>query len=378
MFGLLKSLLRNAPTPKRAPPLALPDREFVAFVTPVEAPHFLAAGESLNSDMASMRLRVGVPAQELAKKIPVGLIPIGYLRNDPGLATLGRVRAIVVGKQPVRFFTQERDSASELLDWVESAAMRCRVIVDFSDDLAAAAEMFSEPSLLDAQRRLLGACHGTVPTQALKERLTPYARHGITVIEDPYESATAGEPRLECGAAIKLAWFGVFGEPLRPFIEGQFAEIAGRLAPRALELAFVTYAGMAPLVEQMADRLHSVNPNLSVRHIAWSLHAAAEALSRADIVVLPQDAGSDWGRVKSHNRLVEALRAGRFTVATPIPSYLELAPYAWVEDDLAAGIEWALTHPPDALARVRAGQAHVAERFSPARIGAQWAQALGV
>jgi len=78
---------------------------------------------------------------------------------------------------------------------------------------------------------------------------------------------------------------------------------------------------------------------------------------------------SEWGRVKSHNRMVEALRGGRFPIVSSIPSYQELAHVAWVGEDLAAGVEWAINHPDEVVNRISAGQALVEERFSPRLIG---------
>jgi hypothetical protein len=303
-------------------------------------------------------------------------VPVDYLAADPTLADLGELRAAVIAKLPVSFFTSQNERSEALQSWAEAVSRHSRVLVDFSDDLAAAAAIYSEPRLRDVQKRLLRACAATVPTVALRERLHEDARHGVTVIEDPYESPTAAAPRFAPGATLRLAWFGVFGEPLRPYIETQFAAIARRLAPRAVELAFVTSAHAAPLVLDMADALSAISPSFRLRHVEWSLDAARRSIEDADIVVLPQDAGSAWGRVKSHNRLVETIRAGRFAVASPVPAYLELAEFAWVGEDLASGAEWALTHPADVQARIAAGQAYVAKRFSPERIGALWARAL--
>lgn len=351
--------------------------EFVAFVTSIAAPHCLAPGETLESDQASMRLRVGIPARELAHRVPVWLVPPDYLRADPELARLGAARAIVLGKVPVRFVTQDPVRAMDLAAWAESAGRERCVVADFSDDFGAAARMYSKPELLEFQTRMLAGCHATVPSEALRVSLSPFARHGISVIEDPYESPQAAEPRFAPGPVLRLVWFGVFAAELRPFIEAQLAAIARRL-PVPVELAFVTYAAEAQRVNEMAAVVQGVNARFTVRHVTWSLAASARELARADIVVLPQDAASAWGRVKSHNRLVEAIRGGRFAVASPIPSYLELASHAWVDDDLAAGIEWALGHPQHALQRIREGQAYVANRFAPERIGEAWAGVLGI
>lgn len=94
-------------------------------------------------------------------------------------------------------------------------------------------------------------------------------------------------------------------------------------------------------------------------------------------MLLPQ-ADDAWGRVKSHNRLVESIRSGRFALASPIPSYVELQDFAWVGADLAEGLDWALGQPQDAAARLAAGQSAIESRFSPAVVGARWRAALGL
>ena len=351
---------------------------FVAFIADIDEPVFLGPGETLESAQASMRLRVAIPARELARRYSVCLVPIDYVVSDPTLAGLGTVRAIVVGKTPVIFFTERPERAEALVSWVETMAPRERMVVDFSDDLAAAAALSLQPALVGFQRRLLRACPATVPSNALGARLAREAGHAITVIEDPYESLAAGAPRFAPGTTLRLVWFGIFDQPLRAFLEAQFATIARRITGRPIELAFVTYADRKSEAAELGHALQAVNPAFFLRHVPWSLEAAAAELERADLVVLPQDAASDWGRVKSHYRLVESIRAGRFAVASPIPSYVELANYAWIGNDLAAGVAWALDHPQEVERRLAEGQAYVAERFSPGRVAEKWAEVLGI
>jgi glycosyltransferase involved in cell wall biosynthesis len=378
-FGILKSIFGGGRKTASAAALdtSAADKGFIAFVADVDEPYFLAPEDTLETGQASLRLRVGIPARELARRVPVCLVPIGYIESDPTLAGLGVVRAIAVGKFPVSLLIREPALGSALVSWIEVMARKHRVTADFCDDLAAAAVMYSSPALAEFQRQLLLACPVTVPSSALRERLAPDARYGISVIEDPYESA-AGEPRFMPGSILRFVWFGVFGPPLRASIEAQFTGIARRLAGRAAELVFVTHISRENLVREMALALREAHPNFSIRFVEWSLETTARELEHADLVVLPQDAASDWGRVKSHNRLVEAIRAGRFAVVSPVPSYLELKDYAWVGDDLADGIAWALEHPAEARARLIAGQTYIAERFAPARIGAKWADVLGI
>lgn len=377
-LAILKSFFRRrSALTARADFSRARDDEFIAFMTFVDEPRFLAQNDTLQSDQASMRLRVGLPARELARRYRVCLVPISYIEQDPTLARLGKVRAVVIGKLPVNFFLSQADRARRLLDWTEAMARECRTVVDFSDDLGAAAAMFSQPVLLKFQKRLLQACPATVTNEALLQRLASDSRHGLTVIEDPYESAQAGEPRFAPNSVVRLVWFGVFGPPLRAFVEAQLGDIARGLS-RPIELAFLTHSSQMDLVSDMANALTKMNDGFSLRFVPWSLSATAYELQRCDIVVLPQDVKSDWGRVKSHNRLVESIRAGRFAVASPIPAYLELADYGWIREDLCSGIKWALDHRDEVLSRVAAGQAYIGERFAPSGIAAKWSRVLQI
>src|SRR6186713_2880441 len=123
---------RQAPRPVSSGP------EFVGFLTSIDAPCFLEPGQVFEADLASMRLRVGIPAAQLAERTGVWLLPTGYVRSDPTCAKLGRARALV--------------------EWIESRARDHRVIVDFSDNLDAAAEIYAAPLLSEFQRRCLAAC----------------------------------------------------------------------------------------------------------------------------------------------------------------------------------------------------------------------------
>jgi hypothetical protein len=128
----------------------------------------------------------------------------------------------------------------------------------------------------------------------------------------------------------------------------------------------------------MRERLRARHPNLELRFIPWSLGSTEAALERSDFVLLPQEHRTDWGKVKSHNRMVSVIRAGRLAIASPIPAYRELADYAWVGDDLGQGLRWAIGHPDEARQRVTEGQRYIETRFAPQAIGDKWAAALGI
>src|SRR5207244_952326 len=67
-----------------------------------------------------------------------------------------------------------------------------------------------------------------------------------------------------------------------------------------------------------------------------------------------------------------ALCAGRFPVCHPSPYYEALGEFAWVGNDLAEGIRWALSHPEQVLERLGRGQDYVARVHAPAAVARGW------
>jgi len=74
----------------------------------------------------------------------------------------------------------------------------------------------------------------------------------------------------------------------------------------------------------------------------------------------------------STNRIVKALRAGRFVV-TPggVESWEQFAPYIWI-GDVSDGILWALNNREEACSKIQAGQEAIRKKYSPQSIGQQW------
>lgn len=354
------------------------DGAFVAFLTHAAEVQAIAPGERLFADTASTRLRVLIPAAELARRVPVRLVPLTQFLADPGLRDLGTPRAVVIAKLAAGAVAGMERELTAILDALAAGRCPAPVFADLSDDYAALAAALRAPFLATYQRRLAECCTLTVPCAALREALAPVAARSVEVIEDPYESAAAQPVRTQAGDPPALCWFGTLGPPNADDLRESLSDLARGMAEVGGRIELVAGERSRAAGTAIAAAVAAANPRWSVAFTAWSPGSAAAAIARSDFVLLPQAHATPWGRVKSHNRLVETIRAGRLALAAPIPSYLDLADYAWVGEPLAEGLRWALAHPDDAAARVAAGQAHVAVRFSPAAVGARWAQVLGV
>jgi len=114
---------------------------------------------------------------------------------------------------------------------------------------------------------------------------------------------------------------------------------------------------------------------LTANFTQWSPAATWQAMSDCDLVVVPSLPAAKK-LVKSPNRVAEPLRAGRFVVAYPLPSYVELADYVWLGEDVAEGVVWAVANSAEVRRRLVAGQVYVNRRFSPLSIGRVWESVL--
>lgn len=362
------SLARELPVAKR----------WVAFIADFDEVRRVEPGQRLYSPLGSTRLRVLIPAEELARRLPVYVVPLARVLGGLSADGLGSPSAIVLGKLTTRQVATLKRELDRLLDWIARRARSVPIFADLSDDYAAHAPGLREPFLAEYQRRLAEHCTLVVPCEALRDALAPWARRGIAVIEDPYESAAARPVRAAHSTPLRLGWFGNLGELNVGLLTRECRALALDGAGQEMHFQLVTADASRPLVERVARAVVEASPRCAVTFTAWSLAATRAAIDASDFVLLPQDHESAWGRVKSHNRLVEAIRGGRLALASPIPAYQELAEYAWVGDTLPAGLRWARDHPDAAARRVAAGQVYVETRFSPRAVGQRWAKALGV
>lgn len=350
---------------------------WVAFITDSSEVQRAAPGERLFAPMASTRLRVLIPAAELAARIPVYFVPLDRILRQ-GSDEFGAPVAIVLAKLAAGRVAKAKRALDPLLTWLADRALSTTVCADLSDDYEALAGAFGEPYLAEYQRRLAEHCVLSVPCEALRQAMLPRARRDVVVIEDPYESEAASPVRVAPSTPLRLCWFGNLGPPNLAQVARDLGALAATAADLDAVLEIVAGEASATLVDVVVRAVGEASSRWTVSFTPWSLTATESAIWRSDFVLLPQEHSSAWGRVKSHNRLVETIRGGRLAIASPIPSYLELADYAWVGDSLADGLSWALTHPSEAALRVQAGQAHVETRFAPRVIGEKWSRALRV
>lgn len=347
-------------------------------------------GDRPVSSAASVRYRLIIPAQALAASgHEVKFLQLGLDSRPEEVARDLAAGVLVLPKLATDVSVFDWMSAL-MLDLARRARERgVRVLVDVCDD------QFSDPVRGKYLAQAVKECDGVIastPTMAAIVRA--HTARPVQVVGDPYEGPR-GSPRFDPPAPwprsllahllktllsggrrsrpLRLLWFGHESnfESLVPQIP--------RLRPLTRRYPIEVHVVTSPRPEIMSrcERLNSENsPAVRVRLSAWSTETVWDALEECDIVVIPSSADDRAKAVKSPNRLLESIRAGRFVCASPVPSYQEFSRYSWIAEDLAAGIEWALSHRKDVIDRLKSGQEHVVLHHSPEAIARQWESAL--
>ncbi len=174
----------------------------------------------------------------------------------------------------------------------------------------------------------------TCGSEIMAETVMHHTGRESTVIDDPYENAEA-EPRCKGNTVL---WFG-------------------------------HSANLASLVPHLEAAPIMVCSDWSGAHVKWSRDAEDASIAGSAVVLLTSSS-----RGASANRVVKAIRAGRFVVAPDDcpESWRELSPYMHI-GDVSEGIRWALNNREESCKKTLAGQHYIQQRYSPQLIGSQWA-----
>lgn len=251
-----------------------------------------------------------------------------------------------------------------------AASAGAQVVVDLCDD------HFDTPELSDTYFELCERADLiTASTTTMAEVIRDRTGRKAAIIDDPFEGPL-GQPHFcprVLGNEVRLAWFGhpVNFDTILAMLPG--LKSLSREMP--LELHLVTDLNAAKQSPLLAELQRAVDQRLQLRLTPWSLNATWQALAQCDLVLVPS-LPSVKKLVKSPNRAVEGIRAGRLVLAYPLPAYQELAPGLWLDEDVAAGIRAALADPRAALETITAGQSIIARRFAPQRIAQRWEAVL--
>jgi SAM-dependent methyltransferase len=311
------------------------------------------------SPIASTRYRVLMPAQQLDRlghqvqiaTLPPGPVPPGFLQ---------------VPCDVLVFSKSFRAEHEPLVEAVRSRG--AKVVADYCDD------HFDRPDIGPWYTRLAKTADVVVAsTPAMAEAVRRHAGRDALVVTDPIEGRRgppAFAPRLP---RLRVLWFGNHNN-LMSIVDrmGQVRELAAHVP---LDFTVLTRAG--PEVDNLVADLVKLDPaRITGRVVPWSIEGTWKALEDCDLVWIPVIDGERYS-VKSANRLVESVWAGRYVVADAMPTYDAYGDLVAVGRGLAKGVMDALADPASVEKRIGQAQRRVSREHSLFEVGRQWARALG-
>lgn len=335
--------------------------------------------------LASHRYRVILPATAMRQ----GGLSTEF--SSPAAWTWAEARtradAFVVGKLlPGADLARFQAVSARLLEQVRLAVTDgCTVLADFNDD------HFEHPVLgghWKGLARVASACVAGSPRMA--ERVQVFTDRPVTVIADPvsspFEKARVFQggspasgwlgrlmrPAAGGGQRLKLVWYG---HPSNWGAVPAWCESLAAFAEQPMMLWLVTQpeAGIAAFVERFNER-HQ--PRMILALLPWEESSQWDVVCDADVVLIPSSPADPTKAVKSANRLTDALHAGRFVIASPVPAYLPYAAFTALVESPNDALKAYLSDPAAALEKIQGGQAMVAATAGPEAIARTWEQAL--
>lgn len=186
----------------------------------------------------------------------------------------------------------------------------------------------------------------TTPTVSMRDAIQRHTGVTARVIYDPYEFPQ--EPaRFNPNGPMKVLWYG---------------------SPTNLDSLDCELKNLDGYMLQIISTPIPLKGPIQIT--PWSIPNMLRGLHECDVVIIPTKPNAHK-EGKSTNRMVEAIRQGRFVVANWLPSYQQFGDWMWL-GNIKEGLTWAERHPEEVLHRIKGAQKYIEERFAPATIARKW------
>lgn len=307
------------------------------------------------SSIASTRYRVLIPAKWLGDQ--------GITQTIVSAECYEQALDAAMHSDIVIFSKSNQPSNERILE--EAKKSGAKVVMDICDNRFVAGAEGDHYLSMTTQADIVVA-----NTPEMAEVVREKSGREAVVISDPYEGPK-GEPvwKWKPGRRIEMLWFG---HPLNlDTLSVPIPQFVARTSGPAISVRICTMA--KPEYAEHCRRINREHGNrMKLFHVPWSVDQVWRELSEVDLVLIPSKIELRHKQVKSPNRMVESIWAGKFVLASPLPAHQPFSEWFPLWDDFAAGLDWVLSHQSEIVPRIRAAQDYVATHYSPEVIGKQW------
>ena len=215
-----------------------------------------------------------------------------------------------------------------------------KIVVQYCDNIFANTSHKQDSSLIRFYECVFAMADTvTFPCEKLKQMTAKYLNSNIHtfVINDPWQLSQYYAPRkLVSNQRCRLIWFG--NNKNLSYLLKKLQSIIND-APQELDF-LLTIVGRKEALELTRKHIQHIGfnqPNWRLKLVEWSerepIKQLEEELAKSHISIIPSDPNDPLKAGVSHNRIVDSIRAGCVTIASPMESYLEFSKLALLGDN---------------------------------------------
>ena len=216
------------------------------------------------------------------------------------------------------------------------------------------------------------------PSKSLYKITQPHIRSKVkqAIIPDPWQLLKAHEPReLREKEKVRIIWFG--SNKNITYLIKSFSSILKKTSNRRhYELTILCNEWALQEFKKGIAGVRQSYKNWTIRAVLWRIDSQPKQLeteiSRAHIALIPSNPLDPLKAGVSHNRIVDAIRGGCITVASPMESYKELSHLALLGENIGETLNHALENYDDFRQKIIKDRSKLLEQFDPANNHANW------
>lgn len=204
----------------------------------------------------------------------------------------------------------------------------------------------------------------TTTCELLQTKIKEYTGKTAFIIPDPTEREKE-EPNFDPKKHIKFSWFG----GRKSFSLFNWDNVVQDI--RQVTNNFSIHA-ICNKPEKASKRLTHLIEAKVMNMYSWGYEEQGKLVRESDIVLLPLGQDMPLVKVKSPNRVIDAIQQGKYVITNNgVDSYKELKDYIHI-GNITEGLKWALNNKDQVIEKIKKGQKYVLKHHSPKIIGQRW------
>ena len=325
--------------------------------------------------MASARIQL-LPAIKAAAELNISTKILSLHTSHPEeIKEINSPQACLIGKMSANKDKLVYDMTMANLSAICRLKNRgSKIIVQFSDFI------FSRKDILSLFYRdlFLLADHIIFPCRALQKLTLNYieTKAASSVIHDPWQISKPYSPRqLNKDEALRVIWFG--SNKNVDYLINCLPGLVKRWKPeRNCELTVLGQNYALSEVKNALMKIKGSYPKWKFRLVPWRLDKQPlqleSEITRAHLALIPSDPGDPQKSGVSHNRLVDAVRGGCITIASPMESYAEIPGIALLGDNISELLNNAEENYDELSQTLFTGREKKIHQFNPEKNKEEW------